>query len=106
MIHRVEDKGLLHHFMPSIFQLCVMFIQRYLNVVNFAAKSVVALCLAQSILSVMAVDTLRQTRRCAILEIFFFTIHLFYIVWRTGRGIYEILTIVWAGGTQTYVHRM
>ena len=35
---------------------------------------------------------------------FFFTIHLFYIVWREGQGRYELLTMVGAGGTRTCVH--
>ena len=35
---------------------------------------------------------------------FFFTIHLFCIVWREGQGRYELLTMVGAGGTRTCVH--
>ena len=40
-------------------------------------------------------------------DIFFFffcKIQLFYIAWRTGQGLYQLLTMVDAGGTRTCVH--
>ena len=33
-----------------------------------------------------------------------FNIHLFYIAWRTGRSLYQLLTMVNAGGTRICVH--
>ena len=38
------------------------------------------------------------------LEGFFFNICLFYIAQRTGQGLYQLLTMVDAGGTRTCVH--
>ena len=34
----------------------------------------------------------------------FFNIHLFYIAWRTGRGLYQFLMMVDTCGTRTSVH--
>ena len=34
----------------------------------------------------------------------FFAIHFFHIIWRTGRGLYQLFTMVVASGTRICVH--
>ena len=35
---------------------------------------------------------------------FLLTIHLFHIAWKTGQGLYQLLTMIDAGGTRTCIH--
>ena len=37
-------------------------------------------------------------------RVVFLKIQLFYITWRTGQGLYKLLTMVITGGTQTCLH--
>ena len=38
------------------------------------------------------------------MAILFFQVSVIYIAWRTGQGLYKLITMVDAGGTRTRVH--